>query len=143
MGDDVMAFFRFLLCTLATFSFVSAFSKHPTEPGEKFESHYLVIIMSILYFFGLLFSGYKLLDMRASKLMSGETSYVSGYVRSSIEKCYKTCHWESTYVYKINNIEYTGVIDRQSPLQTNYWATFRVSNEDKSVFEIISYDKKF
>ena len=143
MGDGIIAVFRFLLCSCAFFTFVAAFSEHPTEPGEKFKSHYLVIAISILYFIVLLFSGYKLQEARFNKLMSEGTFFVSGYVRVSYEDCYRTCRWKSSYVYEIDDIEFTGVIKRESQLQKNYWVTFRVAKGDHSVFEIVSYDKAF
>jgi len=143
MGDGSIAVLRFVFCVFAFFSFLAAFSKHPTEPGEKFKSHYLVYVLSFCYFLVLLFSGFKLEAMRFNKLMSRETIYVSGYIISSFEECHRTCHWKSRYVYKVKSMEYAGVIDLRYPLKKNYWVTFRVATGDNSVFEVVSYDKEF
>lgn len=143
MGDGSVQVLRFALCVLAFFSFVAAFSDHPTEPGEKFKTNNFVIVVSLCYFLGLLFSGFNLETMRFNKLMSGETIYVSGYISSSYKECHRTCHWNSRYVYEVGSIEYTGVMDRKYPLQKNYWVTFRVANGDHTVFEVASYDKEF
>lgn len=141
MGNGFMVFIRFLLCTCAFFTFISAFSEHPTEAGEKFKPHYLVGAVGIAYFFTLLFSGYKLNEVRFNRLMNEGYIFVSGYVRSSYKDCYRTCSWKSSYVYQIDGVEYTGVIRREFQLKENYWVTFRVATADHSVFEIVGYDK--